>query len=62
MLISTHNNDALGVGEFWKQAPLDTVLGWYLTHNKNMLHESYKITIWHNTNTVYIGWNFNTGN
>ncbi len=27
MLISTHKNDALGVGEFWKQAPLDTVLG-----------------------------------
>lgn len=33
----THNN-ALGVGEFWKQAPLDTVLGGNLTHNK-MLHE-----------------------
>lgn len=52
----THNN-ALGVGEFWKQAPLDTVLGGNLTHNK-MLHESYKKTIWHNTNTLYIGWNF----
>lgn len=43
MLISTHNNDALGVGEFWKQAPLDTVLGGIL-HIIKMLHESYKKT------------------